>query len=83
MALMALARCSVGRVRVGGALAMFLALGASLTPVPCARLAAESTPEPVTGEHVKVSPYELVQRPDRAVQRELTGGSSLPNTGRR
>jgi len=42
---MALATCSVGRVRVGGALAMFLALGASLTPVPCARLAAEATPE--------------------------------------
>jgi hypothetical protein len=42
----ALATCSVGRVPVGGALAMFLALGASLTPLPFARLAAESTREP-------------------------------------
>jgi hypothetical protein len=43
---MALATCSVGRVPVGGALAMFLALGASLTAVPFARLAAESPREP-------------------------------------
>ena len=43
---MALAKFSVGRVPVGGVLTMFLALGASLTPVPFARLAFEGTHEP-------------------------------------
>jgi hypothetical protein len=45
---MAITTWSVGRVPIGGVLALFLALGGSLTAVPFARMATEATREPRT-----------------------------------